>query len=74
MKKHAFTIVLQGVAELTEELETALYEAGCDDALVWKSQGKVGLDFIRAAESKSEAIQSAIKDIKRAGIRETEMV
>jgi hypothetical protein len=74
MKKYTFTILLEGVAELTQALETALYEAGCEDALPWKSKGKVGLDFTRAAKSKHAAIQSALRDIRRAGIRQAEMV
>ena len=74
MKKYTFTFILDGVAELTEKLETALYEAGGDDALLWQSKGKIGLDFTRAANSKNEAVQSAIKDIRRAGIRQAEMV
>lgn len=74
MKKYTFTIVLDGVAQLTRALETALYEAGCDDALPWMSNGKVGLDFTRAAKSKEAAIQSALRDIRRAGLRQAEMV
>ena len=74
MAKYRFTIIFKAIAELTEKLETALYEAGCDDALLWQSKGKIGLDFTRAANSKTEAVQSAIKDIRRAGIREAEMV
>lgn len=45
----------------------ALYEAGCDDALVGAGQhGSVGLDFAREAESAEDAITSAIGDVDRA--------
>jgi len=41
----------------------ALYEAGCDDALVGIGlPGYIGLDFCREAESASEAISSAIEN------------
>jgi hypothetical protein len=69
-KRYTFTILLDGIREVTEKLETALYEAGCDDALLWKSKGRVGLDFTRRAKSKKEAVTSAKKDIERAGLRE----
>ena len=74
MREYTFTIILDGIAELTQGLETALFEAGCDDALLWKSKGKIGLDFTRSANAKKEANQSAIKDIRRAGIRQAAMV
>ncbi|AFY71298.1 prophage CP4-57 regulatory [Thalassoporum mexicanum PCC 7367] len=49
-----------------DELVERLYESGCDDALIGTGrEGKVGLDFIREAESAYAAISSAIADVKR---------
>lgn len=45
----------------------ALYEAGCDDALIGTGQpGTIALDFIREAKSASAAINSAIKNVNAA--------
>lgn len=45
----------------------ALVEAGCEDATVGVGRtGFIALDFARAAKTRSEAISSAIVDVKRA--------
>src|SRR5271168_4316710 len=45
----------------------ALYEAGCDDALVGVGhRGMIGLDFTRSASSAEEALRSAVRDVQRA--------
>jgi predicted DNA-binding transcriptional regulator AlpA len=45
----------------------ALFEAGCDDAVVGVGRpGMVGLDFARDAESAEAALRSAIDDVVRA--------
>lgn len=45
----------------------ALYESGCDDAIIGVGlSGLIGLDFIRGASSAYEAMFSAIKDVKKA--------
>jgi predicted DNA-binding transcriptional regulator AlpA len=44
-----------------------LGEAGCDDALVGVGQpGRIALEFSRQASSASEAIQSALADVRQA--------
>lgn len=65
-KTHTFTLVLSGVSELSEEMETALFEAGCDDALLASRDGVIYLDFDREAPSFREAVLSAIADVARA--------
>ena len=54
----------------TDDPETyldALFEAGCDDAVVGLGQhGSVGLDFCRHADSAPAALASAIRDVRRA--------
>lgn len=50
-----------------EKFVNALYEAGCDDALVGIGQkGRIALNFIRQSESAFDAISSAISDVKKA--------
>lgn len=50
-----------------ESLVERLGEAGCDDALVGVGQpGRIAVDFTREAKSGSEAVLSAIKDVRRA--------
>jgi hypothetical protein len=63
-----FTLVLSGVTEVTTEVEGALFEAGCDDALVLSRDGVVYLDFDRERPSFREAVLSAITDVEQADI------
>lgn len=47
-----------------EDYLDALYDAGCDDALVGVGQlGTIGLSFTREAESAEEAVSSAIDNV-----------
>lgn len=65
---NTFTLVLTGIRELNASVEDALYEAGCDDALLGTRNGVAFLDFDREAESLVDAIHSAIRDVERAGL------
>jgi hypothetical protein len=67
-KMHGFTLILDGVPDLTEEVANRLFEAGCDDALPLWRDGIVSLGFDRTAPSLREAITSAIRDIESAGV------
>jgi hypothetical protein len=58
-----FTLVLSGIDDLTQEVEDALFEAGCDDALLSIRSGVPYLSFARRAPSMREAILSAIRDV-----------
>ncbi len=50
-----------------EQFVELLYEAGCDDAAVGIGQyGRIGLNFTRQALSATEAVASAIADVKKA--------
>lgn len=62
MKSHHFTLIVDG-PDLEEVLD-ALFEAGCDDALVGSTDGILYLDFDREAESTESAILSAIADVE----------
>ena len=47
-----------------DDVADALYEHGCDDALIGIGQvGRVGLDFTRSATSARDALMSAIADV-----------
>jgi predicted DNA-binding transcriptional regulator AlpA len=50
-----------------ESLETCLFEAGCDDALLGTGhKGRVALTFQRKASSGAKAVESALADVQRA--------
>src|SRR5437899_11339911 len=64
---HSFTLILSRVSRLTNKLENTLFEAGCSDALLGTRDGMVYLDFDREAPSFTEALSTAIRDVKKAG-------
>lgn len=65
---YSFRLVLTGASELTQELEDALFEAGCDDALLGLCDGVLFLIFDREAPSFRIALTSAIADVERTGV------
>lgn len=69
MAEYHFTLKF-ALAEPTDDPETyldALFEAGCDDALVGVGQhGSIGLDFSREASSATAAVRTAIRDVRKA--------
>lgn len=60
---HSFTIFFDGVDVLDDEQFDALYEAGCDDALFGVRDGAHYGAFDREADSFSEALAGAIRDV-----------
>ena len=60
----AFTLIIEGSDLQSAEVANALFEAGCDDALVGRSEGVQFLDFDREAESVDEAVRSAVADVE----------
>ena len=64
MKSHHFTLVVDGLDLQSDAVFDALFEAGCDDALVGRSDGIQYMDFDREAESTVTAILSAIADVE----------
>jgi hypothetical protein len=67
MKKYEFTLILVEGAELTDDLAEAIFEAGCDDATSWQSEGTVFLGFDRQAASFEDAVRTAIAGVEKAG-------
>lgn len=68
MALYNFTLTLSGVTHETEGLEDALYESGCDDALICAYGNSVYIEFDREAGSLDEAISSAVNNIESADI------
>lgn len=66
MKRHRFTLVLSGVAELTPELADALYEATHGDIELNMRNGLACVEIERAAPTLREAVTSAIADVEQA--------
>ena len=64
ISEHHFVLVLSGVSENTTNLEDDIFEAGCDDALVFYKNNTVYLEFDRAAGSLEGAIVSAIRVVE----------
>jgi len=66
---HHFVLVLSGVSEPDGQLEDALYEAGCNDALLAFRNGVAYLEFARRAPHLDTAILSAIREVEQADPR-----
>jgi len=65
--RFSFTVQVSGLSVDTDHYENALYEAGCDDALICVVGGAIFLDFDREAHSFEEAVKSAVLNIEKAG-------
>lgn len=67
MKAFEFGIYLDGVrdVDLTDDLLNRLYEAGCSDATISKKFGKIHLWFAREGNTRTEAVESALRDIDK---------
>ena len=68
---HNFVLVVSGISEPDSRLEDALYEAGCDDAILAFRNGIAYLEFDRLATSLEAAILSAVRDVELADPRLT---
>jgi hypothetical protein len=68
MSKYEFTLVLKGSLELTEEIADKLFECGCDDGSPGTCNGVFRIDFHREASSLETAINSAIQNVRNAGL------
>lgn len=74
LKTFHFVVHLKGVRGITQRLQDRVFAAGCDDAALISQNGKVFLDFDREAVSMPDAVQSALADIERAGVRVAQIV
>lgn len=76
MNEYEFTLTfdLHNQQADPEQYIDALYEAGCDDAVVGTGlPGTIALEFIREAGSASDAMSSAIANVKHA-VPEAELI
>jgi hypothetical protein len=69
MSEYNFTLLIEDATEVTEQIENSVFEAGCDDALLFSRDGRVYLDFAREAPNRAEAVASALRDVATAGFR-----
>lgn len=64
MPIHHFTLIVDGPDLQDDAVIDALFEAGCADATVGRTDGIQYLDFDRDAPTRAEAIRSAVTDVK----------
>jgi hypothetical protein len=69
MEAFEFTVIAGGLDPHADGFEDRFFEAGCDDATVSLQKGAIILDFTRDAVSFDDAVNSAIKDVEKAGAR-----
>ena len=61
---HTFTLIVEGPDLTDPDVADALFEAGCDDALVGRSHGVQFVDFDREAECIEDAVLSAVTAVE----------
>ena len=64
MQRFTFTVAVEGRDLQAGEVVDALFDAGCDDALVGSFEGAQFLGFDREAGSIEEAMLSAVADVE----------
>ena len=67
LQNYQFTIQLKQPIQDVSALETNLYEAQCDDALIYIQGNVVYLEFDRKSSNKQSAIDAAILSVQNAG-------
>ena len=65
MPVHRFTLIVDGPDLQDGAVIDALFEAGCDDALVGRAEGIQYVEFDREADRLDEAVLSAVADVER---------
>ena len=65
MQTHHFTLIIEGPDMQEEAIIDALFENGCDDGTIGRSDSVQFIVFDREATSFAGAVQSAIDDIER---------
>lgn len=69
MEWYSFTLRVEGIDIANERYEDALFESGCDDALVSVVDGAMFIDFTREAPNFDSAVASAKSCVESAGGR-----
>ncbi len=65
MPLHHFTLIVDGPDVQQPALVDALFEAGCDDGLVGRSEGIQYIEFDREAPGLDDAVLSAVADVEK---------
>ena len=65
MSLHRFTLIVDGPDVQQQALVDALFEAGCDDGLVGRSEGIQYIEFDRDASGLDVAVLSAAADVEK---------
>ena len=65
MSTYHFTLIVDGPDMQSGAVIDALYEAGCDDAVIGRTDGIQYIEFDREAAGLVEAVLSAVADIER---------
>ncbi|MBV8381443.1 MAG: hypothetical protein JOZ63_02480 [Planctomycetaceae bacterium] len=60
--------MLTGIEDITSEALDSLFDAGCDDGTLSSRSGLVYLTFTREAPTLRDALLSAIRDVRSAGL------
>lgn len=66
--EYDFALIVGGVRDLDERAENALFESGCEDATLSMQYGRLYIEFSRGAASLKDAVLSAIRDVRCAGL------
>lgn len=66
-KTYEFSIVLKGLAKVSDDLADALFAAGCVDGTPGSCGGVARVVFDREAETLEAAIRAAISHVQAAG-------
>ena len=70
MSTHHFTLIVDGPDVQSGAVVDALYEGGCDDALIGRTDNIQYVEFDREAAGLVEAVLAAVADIERVdGVR-----
>ena len=65
MPTHRFTLIVKGPDLQAERVIDALFQAGCDNATVGRTDGAQYIEFDREAKSFSQAVLSAVQDVEK---------
>ena len=68
MKTYEFDLILNGVSEITDEQADLLFANGCDDGTPVSRGGVAWIHFDRSAASLEVAIQTAVTQVRSAGV------
>ena len=64
-----FTVRLKEIDALSGDQIEVLFAAGCTDSVPASSCGEAWIDFDREAPTLEQAMRSALRDVRQAGLR-----